>query len=363
MKGRRSRAGGGDIDVTDLRLSANGASARASATVDGAELYFESADVELRASPELFATVLLPVAVQRGVRLRLDRPPDRAWRRNVSAALRVWAGWWQTEPDLDRVLVAPRSAPRPSRRRARGVGLCFSLGIDSFHTLLRSGRRIDHLILAQGFDIPLGDDARMGAAERSLREVGDATGTDALVVRTNVRRHPSLRPMAWPRTHGGSLAALGHACSGRVGELLISATKPFTADGPWGSHWDTDPGYSSSRLAVRHVGAELRRNDKLAAIVHEPLVQRNLRVCWENRSASGNCGECEKCVRTLLLISVSEGRPELPVFPSGRALADRIDAVPGIHPDSAPVYEAALARGPDEGTAAAIRRLLERSLC
>jgi hypothetical protein len=167
--------------------------------------------------------------------------------------------------------------------------------------------------------------------------------------------------MAWPRTHGGSLAALGHACAGDVGELLISATKPFVADAPWGSHWDTDPGFTSSRLAVRHVGADLRRNDKIASLVGEPLFQRHLRVCWENRSASGNCGECEKCVRTMLLISATGVDDALATFPANGSLAARIDSVGSIHPDSAPVYERVLANGLADDTAAAVRRLLARS--
>ncbi len=352
---------GADIEVCELRTTATAGAVRVSATVNGEELFFESADLEPACSPELFATVLLPVAVQRGVRLRLDQAPDGLWRRGVAGTLRVWAAWWGTEPDLERVLDAPRRRRRRARRQADNVGLCFSLGVDSFHTLLRSGRSIDRLILAHGFDIPLDDEVRMAAAERSLRDVAESTGTVPTVIRTNVRRHPTLRPMAWPRTHGGSLAALGHAASNEIGELLISATKPYVADAPWGSHWDTDPGYSSSRVAVTHVGAEHRRNEKLAALVGEPLVRHNLRVCWENRAAAGNCGECEKCVRTMLLISVADGNGGVPAFPPGPPLAARVDSVPAIHADSLPVYEGILANGPEPATAAAIERLLERS--
>ncbi len=349
------------VEASDLRTTETPDGSRVSATVDGEELYLESADLPLRCSPELFGSVLLPVAVHRGARLRLDRAPDPVWRRNVAGALDVWARWWGTEPDLDRVLVAPPSR-RPARaaRRAGDVALCFSLGVDSFHTLLRSGQRIDRLVLAEGFDIPLGDDARMGLAERSLREVADATGTRAIVIRTNLRRHPSFRRMAWSRTHGGSMAALGHACGDEIGELLISSTKPYGAGQPWGSHWETDPRYSSSRIAVRHVGAERHRNEKLAELVAEPLVREHVRVCWENRSSAGNCGECEKCVRTMLMISVGGGG-EWPAFPSGHSLVDLIDGVERIGQATLPIYERLLAEELDARTRAALDRLLERS--
>ena len=362
MKRNRRRAPRRDIQVTGLRATTASGVSRISAEVDGAELFFESSDVELSVSPQVFASALLPVAVRRRQRLRIDEALERRWRSGVADSMSVWADWWQTEPKLSRVLVTPRRAARGnSGPSAAGVGLCFSLGVDSFHTLLRAGRRVDYLILAEGYDIPLGDRVRVESAQAALREVAAGTGTQPALVRTNLRVHPTLKRMGWQHTHGGALAALGHACHGQISELLISATKPFVADRPWGSHWSTDPGYSSSRLTVTHVGAELRRNDKLAAVIREPLVRRHLRVCWENRAASGNCGECEKCVRTMLITSVVGDGGPLPAFPNGVPLARRIDRIQRIRSDSVPVYLRALEQGPDDAVHAAVERLLARS--
>ena len=353
-----------DIEVSDLRSSVRGGTSRISANVNGGRLFFESPDIKLRCRPEVFASALLPIAVQQGVCLKLDQAPDRAWRRNVAGALPVWARWWETEADLSRVLVAPRSEMRIRPRRAAGTGLCFSLGVDSFHTLLSSERPIDHLILVQGFDIALDDETRMDAAERSVRAVAERTGTRAVVVRTNLRkgrngRFPKWRPGNWPRTHGGALAAIGHACGREIGELLISAT--YFEDVPWGSHWDTDPCFSSSQLAVRHVGTEERRNDKLAAIVADPLVQDHLRVCYANQSATGNCCECQKCVRTMLTISVLPGPEKIPAFPSERPFVELLDAIRKAPMGTIPMYEDLLARGLEPDIEAAVNRLLARS--
>ncbi len=353
-----------DIEVTDLRSGVRGDASRVSANVNGGRLFFESPDIELRCRPEVFASALLPIAIQQGVRLKLDQAPDRAWRRSIAGALPVWARWWETEPDLSRVLVAPRSPLRIRPRRAAGTGLCFSLGVDSFHTLLRSERPITHLILVQGFDIALDDEIRMDAAERSVREVAERTGAKAIVVRTNLRKGSNgkfakWRPVNWPRTHGGALAAVGHACGREIGELLISAT--YFEDVPWGSHWDTDPCFSSSQLDVRHVGTEVRRNDKLAAIVSDPLVHDHLRVCYANRSATGNCCECQKCVRTMVTIDILPGPGRIPAFPSDRPFVELLDAVRDAPIGTFPMWEDLLARGPEPDVAAAVKRLLQRS--
>ncbi len=331
--------------------------------MNGTELYFESADTRLSPAPELFASALLPVAAGREVKLVMDAPIDPCWRRNAAGVLRVWSSWWGTPARLGRVLKAQKpQRERGSRREpATGVGLCFSLGVDSFHSLLRSGREVDQLILAEGFDVPLGDRPRIEHAESALREVAESTGCRAIVIRTNLREHRTGRRIRWPRAHGGPLAALGHACSDEIGELLISSTKPYVANQPWGSHWETDPGWSSSRLRVSHVGAEHRRNDKLATIADEPLVRKHLRVCWENRSPAGNCGECEKCVRTMLILTVLGRVGDFPAFPKDRPIAASIDSVPLIRPDSAPVYEAALAASADPELGEAVERLLARS--
>jgi hypothetical protein len=311
------------------------------------------------ATAELFATALLPIAVIGGVRLELEAAVDPRWRRNAARVLRVWSGWWDTEPQLDRVLGAPvASADGPGA--APGVGLCFTLGVDSFHTLLRSGYEVDRLVIAHGYDIPLGDEPRMQAVRVALGEVCAARGCEPLVLRTNLREHPVGLTMDWERGHGGPVAALGHAACAELGELLIAATIPYFNDFPWGSHFRTDPGWSSSRLRVTHLGAELRRNHKLAAIIDEPLVQRHLRVCWENRAATGNCGECEKCVRTMVILASHERLEDFSAFPESDLVA-RVEALTATDPSFFPIYETALERVRSRRLRRAVKRLMDRS--
>jgi hypothetical protein len=348
-----------DIEISGARATEVQGRSRASAVVDGVELFFASGDATLDPAPEAFASAMLPAAVLAEARLVVEDALDPLWIRNVGRILRIWHSWWGTEPDIAKVLVAD-AAVSGQVRQAR-TGLCFSLGVDSFFSLLRPHRELDVLVAAEGFDVPLGDDVRMAAIEAAVRAVAADRDVKAIVVRTNLRDHPSYPPLEWERTHGGALAALGQVCRGQIGALAISSTKPRYAMDAWGSHWETDPMWSSSRLEIVHVGADYRRNEKVATIVDEPLVRRHLRVCWENRTPTGNCGECEKCVRTMLLISGYGSVDDFPTFPADRPLRDTVEAIPELAPFMVSFYAEAVAGLRDPALASAVERLLARS--
>jgi hypothetical protein len=111
---------------------------------------------------------------------------------------------------------------------------------------------------------------------------------------------------------------------------------------------------------VTHLGAELRRNLKLEALLDEPLVQRHLRVCWENRAAKGNCGECEKCVRTMVILAGHERLGDFSAFPEGD-LVERVEALGATDPSFFPIWVTALERMRDRRLRRAVRRLMRRS--
>jgi hypothetical protein len=296
---------------------------RVSADVDGAALWFESADVALSAAPEAFASAMLLPSIARGETLTVDEPVSSIWRSNVRQAMRVFKEWWGY-PEI-----SPEPHFHPERTtRATHTALCYSGGVDSVYTLLRSEYSIQCLVFVLGYDVQLGDVTRFEAFRRSLRAAADATGARLVVIRTNLREHPAFAPISWERAHGGALAAVGHLLSGAAGQLLISSTDPYTLRLPWGSHWMTDAFWSSEKLQVLHVGAEVDRNYKLRSIADAPLARHHLRVCWENRSPSGNCSRCEKCVRSRLILADCGRLADFPVFEGEESLLADMKALP-----------------------------------
>jgi hypothetical protein len=328
--------------------------------------WYDSADVDLRAPAEAFASPVMPGALEAHRLVRSAAPlPDR-WRRGVEQIAAVGGEWWGWGPAAfdapreraDRRLLGRLSARRPVARRR--TALTFSGGVDSFHALLKGGVDVDLLVTVHGFDIGLDDGDRMAAWERSFREIAAELGIPAGVVRTNVRDHPTARLASWPRAHGGALAGLGHALAG-VDRLAVASSYPRRLASPWGSHWRIDPLWSSDRLEVLHVGDEWWRAEKLAQVADHPLVHRYLRVCWEHRSPALNCGRCEKCVRTQLVLETVGRLADMRVFPAVASLRELVDEVPRLeNPPIRQVYLDLAEKLPAD-VAAAVHRLVERS--
>jgi hypothetical protein len=107
--------------------------ARSSSIVSGEALWFESADVHLRARPEAFASSSLVPALHLGSRLIFGAPLDPGWLQNCERLLAILHEWWGYPQLLP-------EAP-PSRYALAEAGtrtaLLFSGGVDSFYTLLR----------------------------------------------------------------------------------------------------------------------------------------------------------------------------------------------------------------------------------
>ena len=337
-----------------------------SATVDDSELWFESADTILRASSEAFVSAfLIPAAVQ-GRQLVAADPVAADFAANLPRVLEITTRWWDYASVLPKIgTIAAGTRQRREKGPSEvgpGTALCFSGGVDSFYSLLAAGREVDALVFVHGFDVELEDTERAAAIQHHVSAVAREAGVRSVFVRTNLREHPTFRATPWIHTHGGALAATGHLLSEAWGTLLISASYSMADHEHWGSHWELDPHWSGGGLRVEHIGAQYRRSEKLATLKDHPLVQRYLRVCWENRSLRLNCSRCEKCIRNQVLLAGYGTLDSFEVFEPSSTLADRVDAVECIRMEGLfQRYERALELGLPYDVDAAVRRLLSRS--
>jgi hypothetical protein len=294
------------------------------ARIDGSFLHMRSERTELMLSPEALGSAFLLPAVAMGRRL-VGKSCDPMWLENTQCILDQvddWWGWGLMRPDF-----APDSPGKPSR----GVGLAFSLGVDSFYSCFFANPAPDLLILAAGFDIPLKRRDILMPMCNSLATIAEVTGKNWTVIETDLRGHRLFRRLSWEASHGAAVAFLGHLLQKHIGALLISSSYDQDHLGPWGSHPDLDPYWSSSRLSVKSVGHEVSRSEKIKRLVNHPvarsLMKDHLRVCWENPSSRGNCGYCHKCVLLRMTLRWHAPDLELSTLPEDVPLVQAIEAL------------------------------------
>jgi hypothetical protein len=327
------------------------------ALVDGAPVWFETASPGLIPSLEGLATAFRIPALHEARALRVAGALCERWLEGQMRVAEIARDWWGYEPQP---VMSERAAPSLGAP-GRGTGLCFTGGVDSFHSLLRSESSPSLLVFCHGFDVPLADRRRMESIDATLHAVGQELSVETVVVRTNLREHPTFCRVHWHRSHGGALAALGHLLSSRIQQIVIPSSFSYDLPQPWGSSWLLDPLWSSSRLRVLHEGASLWRAEKLRRIAGHPLVAHHLRVCWENRAPTGNCSRCEKCVRTMLILAQCGMLDRFVVFDRSASLVDRIRGQGPMPPYQIGVYEEIVRRGLDRRLANAVVGWIRRS--
>ncbi len=300
--------------------------------IDGQTLFIHCATHPLRWSQEGLANALLVQAMrfQRGLSLQ---NADATWLAQNAKLQTIIEGWWgYPSTPIHNTASAQTAAPAlpPQRKKA----LAFSLGVDSFYSLFFSPIQPETLIMVAGFDVRHDNSPVIQAMQQSLQDISQATGTEAILLKTNLRRLHAFRRAAWIKTHGGALSLMAHCLNQHIDTLLISSSAPAEELSPCGTHPDIDPLWSTQALQVQHIGIEASRLEKIKKIIEHPiarpLFKKHVRVCFTRPSESGNCGECPKCI-ALKLSLLKLGAGFVPdTMPDKQPLDQLIEASPPV---------------------------------
>ncbi len=267
-----------------------------------------------------FAAALLPLAMRTGEPMRVRGSLSYRLAAGMRDYQRIQSVW---TPDFFRQ-VEIRADDLRTRARAgasNAVGLAFSGGVDSFHTLwthLPENEpyppfRVSHCVMINGFDedADLQDGGSFRRIERLYEPLMAAHGLELLVARTNLLHF--LDPFIRAQSFASFLTAPALVLGGLFSRYFVSSGCKFTTLGMFrdGSSLMFDHLLATETMEVFHDGAHSSRFEKIVALSRWPETYNRLRVCFratgvpEGGHAIANCCTCEKCLRTMIMLEIA----------------------------------------------------------
>jgi hypothetical protein len=214
----------------------------------------------------------------------------------IAEILCEWLPVWNYQP----VWRGISGSPRTPQQRHGPRSLFFSGGLDSVHALAKHMDEVDEMVLVHGFDVPVDKDFTP-VFEAAASTAGYAKKA-LTVVKTDLRKVTD-KNILWAPYHGAALAMI--ALLRGSGRAYIGSTYSYAQLIPWGSHPLLDRLWSTETTKICHTGSECGRSGKIRFIARtHPELLRRLRVCWID-GATENCGQCEKCIRTVLDLRIA----------------------------------------------------------
>lgn len=265
----------------------------------------------LRDSPEAYLLVGAMVALREGERrVAMDSEVCPDLLEGLRMALGVLELWDpERRPPL---LDIPRGCAHPDGSQpaaflAGGVDSLALLRFNHEHFPVGHPRRFTKGVVLRGIwhvaPYSLGRiGVRLRDALERLRPVAEDCDLSLIPMATNARDlAPDVRFFQYA-SHGALLAATAHALGGTLNSVSIASTWEPAVLAPWGSHPLLDPQYGHHSLRVRHELFAWPRVRKLALLRDWEVGLRHLHVCNADPEAPDNCGQCEKCVRSMLAL-------------------------------------------------------------
>ncbi|PHQ75632.1 MAG: hypothetical protein COB82_01745 [Marinobacter sp.] len=306
------------ITIRDIAVESGSDSTVYSCNIGSTEqeiLWYElpsDATVDTELAYYSFTLAAIAIGMQKGTNVHVDSAMDSRFIHNVREFIDIWSAWCPDifSPIRLTVSVEQNIPPCPARRKAV---MCFSGGVDGCATLKANiddpafGARypVKAGILIQGFDVPLTSSERFAWLTSSCESILESVDIPLYTVRTNWRK---LIPN-WRYTHGLALASCLWLFSEEFDCGIIASGDDSYNNLVHGSNPFTDRLLSGEIFEIASHGGSMTRVEKIESIYQWPSAMENLNVCWANRKGLGNCGVCEKCVRTKLYFYLLDEDP------------------------------------------------------
>jgi hypothetical protein len=214
-------------------------------------------------------------------------------------------------PEFQKIQVHAEAGVSDEATRTAEVGVFFSGGVDSFYTLLKRQDEITKLILING--IMYENNSQRPKITEEIRRVAKEMGKALIVVEVNIREF-SDQYTYWEDQYAGvAMASVGLLLAPQFRKIYFASSFSYEHWKPTAIHPLMEPLFSTESLTIEIDGGEAGRPEKVARIAQSELALSSLRSC--SKKYSNNCGECEKCMRTMLALQAVGALERCKTFP------------------------------------------------
>jgi hypothetical protein len=272
-----------------------------------ANLWFslpESAPAPREGDAEPFVVALLMQAMAEGRTLVVKSGAvSHELLSNLTEFRDAWVAWCPEK--YSRIDFDPERVEVGYSRPSAAVG-AFSGGVDATFSMWRHVRKgcgyraqdIRYGAVIQGFDIPLGNDAALNSFLLRATPRLARLGVKAIPVSTNFREIVTIR---WLDVFAIGVVSCLWQFASECGVGILGSSQCYDhLIMPVGSSPATDHLLTGAGFRTMLDGAGYGRTEKVKQLSEWPDAVSDLRVCWQGSEKDRNCGECEKCLRTML---------------------------------------------------------------
>lgn len=258
-----------------------------------------------------FVVGLVLLAMQQNEPLEVEGTLSRQLIDGLERYQQVFHDWFPERFHLVKIHVEELRGDVPGATTG-GVSACaFSGGVDSFYTLL-TVPEITQTIFMSGFDMPLNLGDSISELTGSYSRMMKDFGREFIIGSTNIRQF--VNTVNWTNAHGQALAAAALFFKNRWSRFYIPSSYTRGTYPKWGTHPSLDPLLSTEMMEFVHHGYSANRVKKLEKIAAVPASFDRLRVCWIQDIGLKNCGNCEKCMRTMIGLDLLDALPNFSTF-------------------------------------------------
>jgi hypothetical protein len=353
------------MKITNLKYTKTTNCVRSSATIvwedydrSPQEIYYETEPEfsdSIHPDPHSFVIAsILPALYFGESRLYIDEEICPKLKDGLITAMNLVHHWWYPPNHKIVSIEAKKISTVPADDEPKRAAFCFSGGVDSLATLYHNrleypndhpGYLQDGLLV---FGMEVRDIDQFQKVLKLITTIAEDSSITFIPVYTNIIEiGPEDQNEFWGKFWlneymSAAFAAIAHAFSKRWHSFSVNSSHDIPNLIPHGSNPLLTSSYSSWGLQLKEEGIALSRVKKVKLIANWDVALQNLRVCNNSdlyEDGIFNCGQCEKCVRTMLALEAAGALQKSTTFPIRSITSETVDKTVRLAKNTLPLYK------------------------